>query len=335
MQSELLALQGLGKLSKSYLYRLVKKTITCSDGIERCGASKYELLSIIYLSQIADSSGYIKQFRIKEFADVIRCSEREVYVIMENLVAKQYISAKLYNNKKWTGFRNIRLLGNDFSKVKKFTRENRYLNTFFSFFDWSDANMDALDKISLYALRFLLLLLFEYNYKNGCNLNTALICEQLGIENRKLLVGYLKELEDNLFYDTFYQVKNYKRKINNFIHIYSKNVFLMPEDKPADKQLTYYKRKWMLYLYNNKAIIYNNDKLVKHNTSYLINQTYILNRIFSFVSAYLLKGHLLKQIEAVVENVLEDSCFIIDILVLERIGARLKGQFDFKTLITE
>jgi len=330
MQPELRSLQGLGKLSKSFLYRLVSKSVTGLDGQVYPGASKYELLAVIYLSQIADQKGLIKQFHLQDFAQVLKCSEREVYVLLNNLVSKKYISAHFYQNKKWTGFRNIRLIGNDFSKVKKYSRENRYLSTFYSFFNWSDGNVSSLEKLSLYALRLLLLLLFDYHYQNGANGSAAYYCERLQIKDTSLIDSYLKEIEDALLYEKFYEVKKSKKNKNGFIHIYSKNNFLIPENKPADTQMTFYKRKWLMFLLNHNAVLYNDPALLLHSASYKVDMHMVLNSIFSVVSAYLLKGYALECLETIIKGVIAESGYLLDFFLLAKIRARLQGELDFK-----
>jgi len=325
--SKLKPLQGLGKLSQSYLYRLVSKRVRCLDGQYRNGASKLELLAVIYLSQIADVSGYVAQFRIKDFAQILRCSEREVYYIMENLVAKEYVQATFYENRKWTGFRDIKLIGNDFSDDTLFQKGYRYVSSFYSFFDWSDANMASLEKLSLYAIRILLLILFFYNFNHGCKLKREDLCELLGIKDKSLVRGYLKELEEYLFYSKFSEIVH-SGAANEYIRVFSKNAFMTPDNKPKTGQMSYYKRKWLLHLLNNKAVVYNDPSLVSRSKDYILTMNDILEKIFSLVSSYLLKGHLLSNVERAIETVFREAGYILDLFSLSRMDLRLMKALD-------
>lgn len=305
MKIELKDLQGLGKLSKTYLYRLISRTVIGING-ERCnGASSCELLAVIYLSQIADSHGNISQFKISDFSLALQCSEREAYVLLHGLTSKGYISSTDFNNKKWTGFRNITLVNNTMPQ-NKYDKNTRYLNTFHNIFDFSNpCTVSCLKKLSLYALRLLLFLLFSYNYTNGYNTSADYLCELLSIQERQLINVYLKELEP-LFGD-FYRINPSRRRSYGFIHIYSKNNLFIPEKRPSDTQLSYYKRKWFLYFIN-------------HHCSIDCDLTVLLNTLFSYVSYFLLNHSIsLDKIEHIIVDVIQQNNFILDYLICPRI----------------
>jgi len=313
-------IQGLGKLSKKYLYRLISRTITCSDGVIRPGASSCEILTVIYLSQIADKKGFIRQFRIRELAKTIGFTEREVYFALDNLIKKEYITASYYQNRKWTGYRNITLKDNDFSK-SKYSKDNRYLNTFFSFFNWTTSNATMLRDLSLYTLRLLLLILFQYHPKNGANINRGVACELLGIKNPALISKYLKEIGEKVVIDDgFYKEVGDKKSASGYIHFRSKNMDFVPEKRPADNQLSFYKRKWLLYLRANR---YSIRDIVTH---YIYKTTLMdfLNSIFSKVYFYLQEGYELRKIEGIIKTVIKEHEYIVDVGLISHISLRLE-----------
>ena len=77
-----------------------------------------------------------------------------------------------------------------------------------------------------------------------------------------------------------------RRYIYGNLTIHSKNPFLIPTAAPADEQLTYYKRKWMLYILNNDIFVCQDCSLLE-----------LLNLIFSTVYHWLTKGVSLELIE--------------------------------------
>lgn len=272
-------MQGCGKLSHTVVSRLIKNNLSGNNGVTLNGASKYEIFSVIYLSQIADSSGFVSQFRIQDLANVTGCSIRNTYNILHNLKSKGFISFKYYNNVNWSGIKDIRLLNNDFSKVTKYSGQNRYVNSFHTCFDFTDKKSYAfLHSLSLYALRTLLIILDIYKYENGTRISCLEIANRLGISHVFLTVSYMQELEK--FYGTgfFTFKKNHSRRkgIYGYITIAPRNPYLNAPKSPADMQMTYFKRKWLLFFQNN-------DIEYSALTSNWNNPLSCLNRLFSLI----------------------------------------------------
>lgn len=242
------ALQGLGKLSLPYVKKMISKSVEGSDGTVYSGASKLEILTLLYLSQIAEPSGLVREFKTKDIAETICCSERAVFVIFASLKKKGFITYKDYDNKRWTGLKDIRLLNNDFSSVNKYTKNTRYISTFYTFFDFTDESVVSfLNGLSLYALRTLLCILISYNYNTGLRMSCDRFCEELGIVDRSLIKYYLDELAA-YFGDDFFTIRrghNARITYGN-VYIGAHKSSLQPEAAPHDEQMTYYKRRWLL-----------------------------------------------------------------------------------------
>lgn len=281
-------LNGCGKLKYDLVLKLTKKNLPGPNGTISTGASKFEILTLIYLSQIADKSGYISQFTTKDLATVIGCHERSVYVIIKGLQSKGFIKAKYYEDLNWSGVKDITILNNDFSKVKKYNKTTRYVSTFYPCFDFTnESSQKFLEGLSLYALRTLLYILTIYNYDNGCRISCNKIKDALQIQDRSLIIDYMEELS-TYFGTDFYKLGRAanRRYIYGNLTIHSRNPFLIPTASPADEQLTYYKRKWMLYILNNDIFVCQDCSLLE-----------LLNLIFSTVYHWLTKGVSLELIE--------------------------------------
>lgn len=280
-------LQGCGKLNIHFLTRLTSKTVVGKDDIVYPAASKLELLTVIYLSQIADSSGFISEFKTKSLSNILGCSERAIYVILKGLSKKGYIDYTYYDDLNWSGLRDIRLIGNDFSNIKKFNAKTRYVSTFYSFFDFSNPEaVGFLTNLSLYALRLLLILLSMYDYRHGSKISCNRLCKELGISDRSLIKDYLSELESFLGTDFYEIVPNMRRRLLYGTVLLSPRNSTFVSETPSDQQLTYYKRRWLLYFINNNMVI---------DSSFPVSR--YLNMIFNNVYAALIRKIPLECIE--------------------------------------
>lgn len=283
---EQLKMMGCGKLSYDYLIRLISKRIVNND-VEYNGASKNELLAIIYLSQIASPAGFVEQFDIKEIASVIGCSERDVYVILSGLSQKGYIFTEYYEGQNWSGIKNIQLVGNDFTG--KDYSKTRYISTFYTFFDFSkDETVKFLSGLSLYALRMLLVLLTMYDYKYGLKVTYVRLCAMLSIKDMSLIDFYISELSD-YFGTDFIRINRpfLKRRTGSSLFISPRNHLLVAERSPSDNQMSYYKRHILRLIHNNGFYFFNEG-----NSLYIF-----LNKLFSFIYEFASKNFSLEHIE--------------------------------------
>lgn len=298
-------IMGCGKISLSNIYKLIDKT---------SGASKYEILTYIYLSQIADRAGKVAQFTTKDLAAVIHCDPRSVFVVLKNMEKKNLIKVAYYQEKNWSGVKDIRLIGNDFSNVANF-KKHRYISSFYPFFDFSDEeNVTKLNNLSLYALRLLLLLLSKYRSDTGLKISYNRLRSELQLEKRSLIHGYLLELESLIGKDFFHKVKK-DREIYGILYISVNTTYLIPEKSPREKQLSYYKRHWLLLFKNHDMTISRVSPL-----SDLLN--YIFTTVYTALSND--RGRLSELEEKMLDSLQTDGGFI-DFLTLYHASVAING----------
>lgn len=311
MQDFTQSIQGCGKLKHNFISDLTKKERIISSGKTMPGASKYELLCVIYFSQIADKSGFIEQFAIRDLSDILCCSKREVYCLLNGLLKKEYITAKYYQNENWSGIKNIRLIGNDFSQIKKYTGKDRYISAFYPVFDFSDKEMvKRLADLSLFALRLLLQLLCMYDKNHGIRVSFQALMELLDVHDKKLIHSYLKELE-KILGQRFFIITGRGRNNYHMIHI-RPNPYMTPE--LTDRQLTYYKRRWMLKIKNESIYVDSGRTILEY-----------LNVIFQQIYTALRDGILLDKAEDVILSWIKKNGYYLDIITLARAGNDLDG----------
>lgn len=304
MKDFTLGIQGCAKLKYNFILDLIAKKRRLSSGVVVPGASKYELLCVIYLSQIADSAGYVEQFAIHDLSQILHCSEREVYYLINGLIKKEYITADYYQSANWSGVKNIRLIGNDFSNIQKYTGKDRYISAFYPVFNFNDGSMiEALTDLSLFSLRLLLLLLSMYDRKYGVRVSFQTLMKLLDVHNNKLIFLYLKELE-RVCGERFFIVVSHGKHLYHMIHIRPNNMYMTPE--LTERQLTYYKRKWLLKIQNESVPI----DPIKTISEYL-------SMIFQKVYAALSTGLSLENVENIIFNQIKLNGYL-DLITLAR-----------------
>lgn len=310
MQDFTQSIQGCGKLKYKYITALTQKERTTSTGEKFPGASKYELLCVIFLSQIADSSGYIEQFTIKDLSSILQCSEREVYCLIAGLIKKEYITAQYYKNENWSGVKNIKLIGNDFSNIKKYTSADRYISSFYPILNFADKNaVAALGNLSLFALRLLLYLLCMHDKNRGIRVSFSTLMEMLQVHDKKLIYSYFTELE-NIFGKHFFICTQSGKKKFHMIWI-KKNAYMLPD--LLDEQLTYYKRRWSLLLKNMSILIDAGKTMMDY-----------LNLIFKEIYVALKNGISIKQAESVIIQALQTNGYYLNQISLLRATLNLE-----------
>ena len=82
-------IMGCGKISLANVTKLIKR-----DG----GASKYEIMTYVFLSQIADRTGKVEQYRTKQLSGIIGCDPRTVFEILKNMETKGLIRLNYYKD---------------------------------------------------------------------------------------------------------------------------------------------------------------------------------------------------------------------------------------------
>lgn len=284
-------IMGCGKISLGNVSKLTKR-----NG----GASRYEILTYIFLSQIADRSGKVEQYRTKELSSIIGCDPRSVFEIFRNMEVKGLLKLNYYNGQNWSGIKDIKLVNNDFSNVTNF-KKNRYISSFYKFFDLSDKmNIENLNDLSLYAIRLLLLILTKYSPDNGLRVSFDRLRRELGLEKRSLIFGYLKELETVLGKGFYHTAKKDRLSYGN-IYISPRITVLTPERSPADKQMSYFKRHLLTVVQNENMTITHEGTVMEY-----------LNYLFSSVYAFMKRSGAAYRLveEKIIQSFLTDGGFI-------------------------
>ena len=179
-------LNGSYKLSETVIERILSRQFDGSDSV-----SNYEILALIYFSQICDTKGVIEEYKVPDLAEIIGCSRRAAYYIVENLVIKGFI---IQSKSSWAGYRKLTILNNDFSSADY--KSVRYLNTNFSYFSRKDPDYSEFKKLSLYAKKALLIILLKYHSKYGYRVEIDTLRSYLGVSKKEKIMEYIHELQD-------------------------------------------------------------------------------------------------------------------------------------------
>ena len=278
--------------------------------------SSFELDTIIYFTQISDSTGFIADFKISELQHIIHCSLRSTFCVIKNLVLKGFI--RVVEEESWTGIKSIQLLDNDFSTIVDF-RNNPYIDTNRSYFNPYSSHYDYYQKLSLYAKKTLLIILFNYKEKFGYRVSTSSIRDLLQIKSRSKIVSYLKELETLLGTDFYFVKKDSKRRLKyGNVVLPSKNRFLLKESGISEDQDSYFKRKWELFMKQESILEYD---LYSSGSKRTIN--ILLNKLFSIVYTYLKDGVSIELIDQSIKEIIERSG-VFDLSCIENIKQHLR-----------
>ena len=272
-------LKGSYKLSKTIIDKINQSTRSISNN---------ELLSVIYFTQICDISGYIDDFKISDLKDIIGCSRRAAYNIINNLVEKNFISI---SGSTWTGCRNITLLDNDFTNSTE-----RYLNTNFTFLTFTHNDYVAFKELSLFAKKTLLIVLFNYQLKYGYHVSIETLRKYIGVTTKTKVLKYVNELK-NMFDASLITVSGSKKQRIKYgmLYIQANVPVFCHESGIKDYQPCYIKRSYMNLFKNsniefdsiNKTELYlSNDILRKH-----------LQSLYSLTVSYISKGFSFDQIQ--------------------------------------
>ena len=236
------SIYGSYKISTKVLYKMISAS-SMHHG-RYAGASKYEIDAMIYLTHLADSSGFVEDFRTSEFIRGIGCSRREAYSLIHSLEDKGYISLTASD---WKCCRGIKILDNDFSHYNK---SDRYLDTNHGFFIKGGVGYQEFKELSLTATRLLLYLMYNYSAGYGYHASYSSVQTALGIKGRRAINRCLSEIESLFpFDDTFYSVReDLKRGLKyGFIDIASNLRGFLPQKGIPSGQESYFKRH-MLHL---------------------------------------------------------------------------------------
>lgn len=243
---EMNSIKGSYKLSADIIKKLTSRELLDINGHKTSGSTKLMIGAMIYFSHICSPSGYISDLKISELSLVLQCSSRSTFNVLNDLVNKGFISM---SSNKWNGYRDIQLIGNDFSSHRN---NVRYLNTNRDFFDYriSDGYHEFMS-LSLYAMRLFLLILLNYHEKNGYHVSHDTLCAQLKIKNRSLIHKYLIELK-NVVGDLFKERRNSIKHLKyGSLNIHSNLDNLKPQYGLRNTQDSYYNYHWKSFIRKN------------------------------------------------------------------------------------
>jgi len=227
---------GLYKLSAKTLFRMISQGTTYKG--RYAGASRYEILALIHLSHLADSSGRVEKFRPMEFISILDCSRREAFSLLHTLSDKGYVRVTPSD---WKCCYDIKILDNDYSVENK----ERYLNTNQRFLEAGSVYYERFLDLSLTSMRLLLFLLFNYSMDYGYHASYASIMRSLGIKHKWVINKCLEELDPLLSYDeSFYTVRSdLKRGYKyGYLNIAGGNDLFAFKEGIRNGQETYFKR---------------------------------------------------------------------------------------------
>lgn len=289
------SLKGSYKLSADIVKKLTARELTDTCGNRTAGATKLMISTMIYFSHICSPSGFIKDLMISDLSLVLRCSKRSTFNVLLDLQVKGFISI---SDNTWNGYRDIQILNNDFSSY----HENvRYLNTNRDFFDYRiNEGYDKFMSLSLFAMRLFLLILLNYNNKNGYHVSHDTLCAQLRIKKRTLIHRYLTELKE-IAGDLFIEKKNPVKKIKyGSLNIHSKADILTPQYGLNNNQDSYYNYHWKTFIRKNAIEVSPNEGSLHHQAG----------RLCAIVSNFMNRHLNLELIENTIVTIITDHGII-------------------------
>lgn len=317
MKNSFSQIQSSYKLSHYLVKRMTSREIKLSSGKIKPGCSKLMIATMIYFSHISSSSGNIPLFKVSELELVLRCSKRAAYQVLSDLEERELIEVTTIDG--WNGIKSVKLLNNDYSQIKDYS-QNRYLNTNMPFFHYREnKGYDQFMVLSLYAMRLLIYLLYNYNQRNGYHSSFDQLCSSLGIKHRRYIHLYIQEI-NSLFapHQTLIGERKdkYSRKKYGSISMSAYSPRFSPSGHYDLNQESYYLHKWKRKLYMMGLQAVKTSTLSIHQFSH---------RIVKIVNVFLTKQNLsLVLIEATVENILKEN-YSIDEQTLTDIYIKLNS----------
>jgi len=282
------------------------------DGQLYPGCSKLMIACLIHFSHICSANGEIASIRLSSLELVLRCDKRSIYSCIHALEQRGFITVETIDS--FAGIKKIILLDNDFSNVNYKNSSARYLNTNYPFFNYrGDKGYETFLNLSLYSMRLLIYLLYNYNSSLGYRTSYDNLCLKLSIKKRFRIQRYLKELEPLIGENYFQSSKNIiKRYVYGSISIRSNQYRIKPNTRYEQSQETYY----TFYL-KERMIQFGFDKITNVGTLHKFAA-----RVGSIVNTFLQKNLSLKLVENTVFTIITDH-YILDETTLTDIYKRL------------
>ena len=181
-------LNGSYKISEAVVNRILSREFH-TDAAEYDSISNYEILALIHFSQICDIAGNIEEYKVPDLAEIIGCSRRASYNVVKNLEQKGFLTQ---SESSWAGYRNIKILDNDFSSVDY--KNVRYINSNFTYFNHNHTDYEVFKGLSLYAKKTLLIILLKYQHTYGYRVEIDTLQKYLGVSKKSKVMSYIDEL---------------------------------------------------------------------------------------------------------------------------------------------
>lgn len=280
---------GSYKLSESVINHILSRDVNGCDSI-----SNYEILALIHFSQICNVRGEIEEYKVTELSNIIGCSRRACYNILNNLADKGFIEQSASN---WCGYRKIIVLDNDFSDSDYNTV--RYLNTNHSYFNHYHPDFMEFKRLSLYAKKTLLIILLKYQHKFGYRVEINTLKTYLGVSNTSKVMAYINELR-GMFDERVFEIhENKKERIKNHnLMIHSKLPCFVPQSSISERQDCYIKYHLdTLFRMNGVSFNLSASKLPEQNM-----RLKCLQQLYSTYIYYNSKGVAATTIEDIILN---------------------------------
>lgn len=294
---------GSYKISPSLLKRILKKTITINENNEEItykGISEYELRCLLYFTQICNSSGVIESIHWSEVEMDAKIPERTYQNVLVGLSKKGFIEVE----RNWSGYNKIKIKDNDYSNFENM-EDKRYLSTLYSFLNVSNKEYSNFKKLSLYAKKTLLYILFARHENWGLRSKYETIANELGIKNRGLINKYIKEINKYIFNSylttsdyleeekagsyspeqteeqklkirTFFKREPLERKKNGYLKILPEafRINTIKHSKIEKNQNTYFRHIFTNFLYDENILKKENYLFVKNKINNVSNSLF-------------------------------------------------------------
>lgn len=332
------SIQGLYKIRKCNLDRIMKSELTDIKGNKCPGISNYELDAYIYLCQIADENGQINNYKYSELQKELtshskrtrayininnsawrdkRSCKATIYNVIHGLEHKGFI--KVCKNSEHSSI-DIKIINGAFPKNTDYKKsENYYLNLNISYLQSALPYYKDYARLKLNTKKLYLYLLYNYNSEIGYRADLDTIKDILNITRQGKIKCYIKELQAILGYKSIEIVKG--KANNKIIWLKKGNINLVFESGINELCQTYFKRQIDLFIRNNKYIIQPARNIKKSEML-----TEFKNELFSLVKVTHDKGQELKEIIKTISKALEYN-HIIDEITNYNIQKAIKTAF--------
>lgn len=312
MKKELTKIESCYKLNSKVVERMTARHVKGPDGQVYPGCSKLMIACLIHFSHICSTSGEIASIRLNSLELVLHCDKRSIYSCIHALEQRGFITVETIDA--FAGIKRIKILDNDFTNVNYKNSSIRYLNTNYPFFNYrGNTGYEAFLNLSLYAMRLLIYLLYNYNSSFGYRTSYDNLCSKLSIKKRFRIQRYLKELEPIIGENYFHTTKNIiKRYTYGSISMRSNYYAAKPSSFYEHSQETYY-----TFHLKERIIRLGFDKITEVGTLHKFAA-----RIGSIVNTFLQKNISLELIENTIFTIITDH-YMLDETTLADIYKRL------------